>query len=169
MKSIAAMPHGIFSGPKALGFDPATGIITNECDTSIQNTNHLLSIMGGFEIMNEMIEMVDMPEWNAVWLDHAAKYKQKALDISRNHFRIPRLAAYASWLLHDKELARSAWNDLLRVNKKGEPTVFPFGSKRVDVPYTLQAIDEDEKMNTNDASTWSLDAIFMQEVCPFPY
>lgn len=169
MKSIVAMPHGIFSGPKALGFDPSTGIITNECDTSIQNTNHLLSIMGGFEIMNEMIEMVDMPEWNAVWLDHAAKYKQKALDISRNHFRIPRLAAYASWLLHDKELARSAWNDLLRVNKKGEPTVFPFGSKKVEVPYTLQAIDEDEKMNTNDASTWSLDAIFMQEVCPFPY
>ncbi|MCM1312685.1 MAG: DUF6250 domain-containing protein [Bacteroides sp.] len=169
MKSIAAMPHGIFSGPKALGFDPATGIITNECDTSIQNTNHLLSIMGGFELMNEMIEMTEIPEWNEVWLNHAAQYKQKALEISRNHFRIPRLAAYASWLLNDKELAHSAWNDLLRVNKKGEPTVFPFGSKKVEMPHTLYPIDEDERMNTNDASTWSLDAIFMQEVCPYPY
>lgn len=26
MNSIAAMPHGLFSGPKALGYDPATGV-----------------------------------------------------------------------------------------------------------------------------------------------
>lgn len=169
MRSIASMSHGIFSGPKALGFDPATGVITNECDSAIQNTNHLLPIMGGFEIMNEMMDMVEMPEWNAVWLDHAAQYKQKALDISHNHFRIPRLAAYASWLLNDKEQARFAWNDLLRVNKQGEPTVFPFGSRKIEVPQALQTIDEDEKMSTNDASTWSLDAIFMQEVCPFQF
>ncbi|MDE6653757.1 MAG: hypothetical protein K2K37_05150, partial [Muribaculaceae bacterium] len=30
MRSIAALPNGIFTGPKALGFDPATGVISYE-------------------------------------------------------------------------------------------------------------------------------------------
>ena len=37
-----------------------------------------MTIMGGFEVMNEMIRMVDYPEWNEAWLDLAARYKQKA-------------------------------------------------------------------------------------------
>ena len=31
MKSIAALPSRAFPGPLALGFDPASGIITSEC------------------------------------------------------------------------------------------------------------------------------------------
>lgn len=143
MKSIAALRHGIFSGPKALGFDPATGIITNECDSTIQNTNHLLPIMGGFEIVNELIPMTNLPEWNQTWLTFCRDYKQKALDISKNHFRIPRLQAYAGWLLGSDSLKQAAWRDILRFNS---PTA----------PVTA----------TNDAATWTLDAIFSLEVIP---
>ena len=46
MKSIAALPNRIFTGPKALGFDPATGIITSECDPKLESSNHLMTIMG---------------------------------------------------------------------------------------------------------------------------
>lgn len=141
MQSIAALRHGIFSGPKALGFDPATGIITNECDSTIQNTNHLLPIMGGFEIMNELIPMTNLPEWNQTWLSFCRDYKQKALDISKNHFRIPRLQAYAGWLLGSDALKQAAWRDILR---------FPSPT----APVTA----------TNDAATWTLDAIFSLEV-----
>ena len=63
MKSIAALPNRIFTGPKALGFDPATGIISSECDPKLESTNHLMSIMGGFEVMNEMLRMIELPEW----------------------------------------------------------------------------------------------------------
>jgi hypothetical protein len=146
MKSIAALRHGIFSGPKALGYDPATGIITNECDTAMQNTNHLLTIMGGFEVMNEMMEMIDLPEWNHTWLTHARDYKRKALEISNNRFLIPRLSAYAGWLLPSDEHINTAWSDLLRFERQGGTTA--------------------PVQSTNDAATWTLDAIFMQEVCP---
>ena len=36
MKSIAALPNRLFTGPKALGFDPSTGIITTECDPKLE-------------------------------------------------------------------------------------------------------------------------------------
>ena len=99
--------------------------------------------MGGFEIVNELIPMTNLPEWNQTWLTFCRDYKQKALDISKNHFRIPRLQAYAGWLLGSDSLKQAAWRDILRFNS---PTA----------PVTA----------TNDAATWTLDAIFMQEVCP---
>lgn len=99
MSSIASFPHGFFEGPKALGYDPATGIITNECDSTVQNTNHLMAIMGGFELVNEMEPMLPHPAFYKKWLDHHRQYKQKATEISHNHFLIPRLSAYAGWRL----------------------------------------------------------------------
>lgn len=140
MRSIAALPHGLFSGPKALGYDPATGVITWEGDTAVQNTNHLLTIMGGFEMMNEMMLSLSTPEWNKAWLSHAAEYKEKALKISNNHFRIPRLKAYAYWLTGNNAYWQAALKDL----KISDKIIY-----------------------TNDAATFSLDAIFMQEVMPF--
>ena len=80
----------------ALGYDPATGVISYEGDPNKQNTNHLMTIMGGFEIMNEMQEMIQVPEFNKVWLEHARDYKQKALEITHNRFRVCRLMAYAA-------------------------------------------------------------------------
>ena len=141
MKCIAAFRHGIFSGPKALGFYPDTGAITNECDTALQNTNHLLPIMGGFEVMNEMIPMMDCEPWNQTWLNFCRDYKEKARTISNNRFLIPRLHAYAGWLLGDKSLTDDAWNDLLRFKSPSDPILY-----------------------TNGAATWTLDAIFLQEV-----
>lgn len=137
MKSIAAMPHGLFSGPKALGYDPATGIVSWEGDSAVQNTNHLLTIMGGFEIMNEMIMSVSTPEWDKAWLEHATDYKEKALNISGNRFRIPRLQAYAYLFTGKKKYYDNAMKDL--------HLQFPI-------------------LYTNDAATFTLDAIFLQEV-----
>lgn len=141
MKSISEFQHGIFSGPLALGYYPDTGVITNEADPAVQHTNHLLPIMGGFEVMNEMIPMVNFPQWNKTWLDYCRDYKQKALELSNNHFRIPRLQAYAGWLLNDTRLKQAAWRDILRFKTPSDPVTA-----------------------TNDAATWTLDAIFILEV-----
>lgn len=142
MKSIASLPHRLFSGPKALGYDPVSGIITWEGDSALQNTNHLLSIMGGFEMMNEMLLSINCSEWNNAWLDHATHYKQKALEISKNKFLIPRLQAYSYWKTGNAVSYNNAWNDLLHN--------MPFSNR--------------ECIFTNDAATWTLDAIFMQEI-----
>ena len=96
MKSIAALKNGLFTGNMVLGYDLATGVISYEGDPNRQNTNHLMTIMGGFEIMNEMQEMIQVPEFNKVWLEHARDYKQKSLEItSYNRFRVCRLMAYS--------------------------------------------------------------------------
>jgi len=138
MKSIAALPHGFLTGPLALGYDPATGIITTEADTSLVVTNHLMTIMGGFELMNQMEHSFDQPDFFKAWLDHARLYHPR----SRNNFRIPRLKAYAAWKLNDNQLRNEAWSDLMR-----------------SVPLRNTAM-----VWTNDCATWTLDAIFLKEV-----
>lgn len=143
MNSIANFKHGFFQGPKALGFDPATGIITCECDSNFVNTNHLLSIMGGFELLNEVQESIDHPRFFAAWLDHNRQYKQKAMEVSHNAFLVPRLSAYAAWRLGYQQLKQQAWNDLFH---------------HVPTP-NLQKL-----FWTNDAATWVVDAIFLKEV-----
>jgi hypothetical protein len=140
MESINALPHGIFTGPKALGYDPATGRLSYEGDTALQNTNHLLPIMGGFEVMNELLPMLpEQRAWQETWLDFCRQYRDKATNISRNNFRIPRLPAYAYYLTHDPAQRAQAWKELMH---------------------------EDPGRSTNSVATWSLDAIYMLEVCP---
>lgn len=143
MSSIAALRHGIFSGPKALGYYPDSGRITNECDSTVMNTNHLITIMGGFELINELEMSIDHKPFFATWLDHAARYKQEAKRITKSKFLIPRLTAYAGWRLGNEQLKATAWDDLL--NHRPLDT-----SKKI--------------LSTNDCATWTLDAIFLKEV-----
>ncbi len=164
MKSIAALPNRIFTGPKALGFDPATGIITSECDPKLESTNHLMTIMGGFEIMNEMLCMINLPEWNSAWLDLAVRYKQKAWEISHNRFRISRLLGYAAYHTRNPQMAKEAWTDLFtRLEHTPAP---PFVITTLFPPVVPAPLDECKSISTNDAALWSLDAIYMQEVIP---
>jgi hypothetical protein len=164
MKSIAALPHQLFTGPLALGYDPATGVITTECDTSLLSTNHLMTIMGGFEMMNEMMRMIDVPEWNAAWLDHAARDKEMALKVRNNRFRISRLLAYAAYHQRDRKKADEAWSDMLRaLGREGDQR---YENRRLLPPEVPIPQDETQMISTNGVSTWSLDAIYMQEVCP---
>ena len=164
MKSISALPNRLFTGPKALGFDPETGIITTECDPKLESTNHLMTIMGGFEIANEMMRMIDIPEWKDAWLDHAARYKKKAWELSHSRFRISRLMAYAAYHLRDRQMAEEAWTDLFtRLEHTPAPS---FRITTILPPKVPAPLDECTSISTNDAALWSLDAIYMQEVIP---
>ncbi len=162
MKSIAALPHGIFTGPGVLGFDPATGVLSYEGDPGVQHTQHLTTIMGGFQIMNEMMEMIDLPEWNRTWLAFATEYKEKARAITHNSFPVTRLTAYAAAHTGNTKLAAEAWDELWRVWHNDKP----FEVRKVDVPEVPAPVDENPVVCTNDAATWSLAAIYMQEVIP---
>lgn len=138
MESIAALPDGIFTGNLAKGYDPATGRISFDGDPSVRSTNHLLSIMGGFEVMNELLVNIPCAAFRDCWLDFARRYKQMALDIRHNHFPVRRLEAYAAWHDRDPQRMAATWDALWK--------------------------HSDRTSNTNDASLWSLDAIYMQEV-----
>lgn len=165
MKSIAALPNGLFSGPKALGFDPATGIISSEGDPTLQNTNHLMTIMGGFELMNEMQEMIQLPEWHRIWLEHARLYKKKSREINGSVFRISRLQAYAAYYERQPAWGKEAWDDLLRSGRNLR--IRPFTTVRIHPPEVPASLDENPFVSTNDAAAWSLDAIYMLETVPY--
>lgn len=123
-----------------------------------------MTIMGGFEVMNEMIRMIDLPEWKDAWLDHAARYKQKAWELNHSRFRISRLMAYAAYHKRDTLMAKEAWEDLFtRLEHTSAP---PFRITKLLPPEVPAPLDECVSISTNDAALWSLDAIYMQEVIP---
>lgn len=145
MESISQLPMGMFSGPKALGYDPATGRLSWEGDAKQENVNHLLSLMGGTEFLSELLLIDEVPDaWRKTWLHYCSEYRDRAIRLKKNGYPIARLNAYAYWQTHQTEQLQSALTELHR----GEPTPTSF--------------------STNGISTWSLDAIYMLEVCPPP-
>ncbi len=160
MKSIAALPKGMFTGPGVLGYDPATGVLSYEGDTAITSTNHLQFIMGGFELMHEMLEMIPDKKFAACYLDHNARYHI----VTKNHFRISRLKGYAAAANHDKALANETWEGMWRYS--GSEQHYRFDPKPLLPPEVPQPLTESVETTTNDCALWSLDAIYLQEVIP---
>ena len=164
LESIAALEDGIFTGNLAKGYDPATGRITYDGDPSVKSTNHLMTIMGGFEIMNELLPMFRCPKFNDTWLDFARRYKQMAATIRKSNFPVRRLEAYAALSDRDAVRMKSVWdalwgqadNDLLLGDK----------SNLVLPPEVPAPINELSGVSTNNAALWSLDAIYILEVLP---
>jgi hypothetical protein len=138
LRSIAELPDGIFTGNLAKGYDPATGRITYDGDPKVRSTNHLMTIMGGFEVMNELLPLTHEEKFAHTWKDFARRYKQMSHDIRHSNFPVRRLEAYAAWQDRDPQRTATVWDALW---KHGDST-----------------------SNTNDAALWSLDAIYMQEV-----
>ena len=103
--------------------------------------------------MNEMQSMIHIPAFDKAWLEHARDYR------NYSNFRIGRLAAYAAWQLYDPKLASEAWDALWKRNREMK-------IDRILPPEVPSPLDECERISTNEAALWSLDAIFMQEVIP---
>ena len=162
MRSIASLPDGVFTGNLAKGYDPATGQLSYDGDPTLRSTNHLLSIMGGFEVMNELLPLTGETSFAATWLDLARRYKQMAQDIRHNNFPVRRLEAYAAWLDRDTDRMATTWKALW-----GQAD---HGLRMMDKPIHLTPpevpapIDELRGLSTNNAALWSLDAIYMLEV-----
>lgn len=155
MESISQLPQGMFSGPKALGYDPATGRITWEGDPAESNTNHLLTLMGGFEFMGELLLWDEVPDyWRKTWLQHCAEYRQRAIARKANGYAIGRLPAYAAWQSASGQPSASA---------DGEGTLTSRDEAQIEWQRGAQ---HPNAFSTNGISTWSLDAIYMLEVCP---
>ena len=164
LQSIASLEDGIFTGNLAKGYDPATGRITYDGDPSVRSTNHLMTIMGGFEVMNELMPLVQDKAFERTWLDFARRYKNMAAEIRRNHFPVRRLEAYAAWQDRDPKRIESTWQALWGVGDHGlQLADAPHAILPPEVPAPL---DELRGLSTNNAALWSLDAIYMLEVLP---
>ena len=172
MKSVSQMKNGLFHGNQALGYDPATGVISYDGPDGVTHANHLATIMGGFEVMNELLsdgcllpnnaqslnhQRSTLNNFRSTWLDYARRYKQMA----QNRFPVRRLQAYSAWQLRSPKLAAEAWADLWgRIEHEAAPQ---FRIDRITPPDVPAPIDEWHGLSTNDAALWSLDAIYMLE------
>ena len=98
MKSISALPHGIFTGPGVLGFDPATGVLSYERETRFAAHRTFDHHHGRFP----SDERADGNDRLAGMEPHVAppfarEYKEKARTITHNpFFSVTRLTAYAA-------------------------------------------------------------------------
>jgi len=164
MESIAELPDGIFTGNLAKGYDPATGRLSYDGDPNLRKTNHLLTIMGGFELMNELMFNVQCPMFNNCWADFARRYKQMAFEVQGSTFPVRRLEAYAAWLDRDATRAKNTWQALWG---QADNDLFLSDKARQLLPPEVPApLDELDGVSTNNAALWSLDAIYMLEVLP---
>ena len=164
MESIAELPDGIFTGNLAKGYDPATGCLSYDGDPSLRKTNHLVTIMGGFEVMNELFILMRNEEFSKTWADFARRYKQMAYDVQGSTFPVRRLEAYASWLDRDAARAKATWQALWG---QADNDLFLSDKARQLLPPEVPApLDELDGISTNNAALWSLDAIYMLEVLP---
>jgi hypothetical protein len=167
MDCLVNMPNRLFSGREVLGYDPATGKLTlPEAYADAVSSAHLATIMGGAEMMFELLTFLDHKKFADAWLEYCTYYSMPRNDSARavdkahlpsNSFVIPRLTAYAAMVKKDDKLAARAWSELL--GRRGLNPMY--ATRKVSVPAVLNDLEENGMMSTNDAAIWSISAIFL--------
>jgi len=160
LKAIAAAPHGWFTS--GWGYDPDTGVLYPAGDRI--GVSHLNAVFGAVEINAEMLQSLDVPEYERAWLQYCELYnaggdeQEKVLGTRLSGTGLPqahsRLTAYAAWKKHDAVLAARAWSEFARNFMKPNLEL-----KHLEGPAVLNPVDEAAWVSTNDAAQWGLAAM----------
>jgi len=166
MKTIAAMPHGFFTGRGA--FDPDTGLFTNVSGNDV-DVSHLLAVFGLVEICAELISLFKVPEFEKAWLEYCEYYnadpraRAQALGFNAKSDGLvtahSRLTAYAAWKKRDTALADRAWREFFSEDARWAPKRYSLHTDRITGPAVLMPIDEAAWVSTNDTAQWALAAM----------
>jgi hypothetical protein len=119
LQDIGAMPFGMFSGLEgAVGFDPATGALNFE-GRELSGSYHLSLFFGGDQVFYELLNLVDVPEFEQAFLDHCIAWTGTAQERIERYGRnfnpgsfaesYARLMAYAGERLGDDSYKERAW------------------------------------------------------------
>jgi hypothetical protein len=171
--SVEKMSFGIRSGRNlVMGFDPRTGRLY-ELDPN-PGTYNLATIMGGAEVVFELNELIDDPQWQKTWLQYL-RLQTAPKDVllrdnetgkegadgryAATNQSGPRLAGYVYYREHYPAFADVAIRELVR---RG---VGPLPTRHLQPPEVMTAFDEAPRMNTNYAAQAGLDAILTLELC----
>ncbi|WP_323666537.1 Tat pathway signal sequence domain protein [Pectobacterium punjabense] len=115
MQTLAAQPHGFFTGSAAI--DPETGRFLPAPEDQVE-ISHLSAVFGLTEICSELVEVLPDPAFTRAWLDYCRLYNDpvalsaavgktvKKLNLAQGHAR---LTAFAARQLNDRTLAQRAW------------------------------------------------------------
>lgn len=164
MASIAAQPHGFFTGG---GFmDLRTGAFRIDKEGGIA-VSHLSAVFGLAEVCSELIRCIPDAAFRQAWLDYCVLYNAPAagqekalgkalgpLNLGQGHAR---LLAYAARETRDPRLAQRAWAQFFE--GKAGLVERNFVRRRVEPPAVLRAVDEAPALSTNAVAQWGLGAI----------
>lgn len=164
MTTIAAQPHGFFTGTGILHPDTGKFDITTSKAFSV---SHLNAVFGLTEIVEELLLLLDVPAFANAWLQYCRLYnapaeeQEKELGQSFNKLNLgqghARLTAYAAYVTKDAKLAARAWKEFY----SGKAGIVPghIQVQPVKGPWVLNPVEEDVKVSTNAVAQWGLAAI----------
>jgi hypothetical protein len=165
MKTIAAQPKGFFTGGERMNL--VTGTFDISKDPAL-NVSHLSAAFGLPEVCAELIELLDVPEFERAWLLYCELYngtdaEQKAalgesfgsINLQQGHAR---LTAYAANRKKDAALAARAWKELTE-GRSGYGARQQFTANHIAAPAVLNPVDEAPGVSTNATAQWGLAAI----------
>jgi hypothetical protein len=165
MKTIAAQPKGFFTGGERMNLKTGAFDISKDAHLDV---SHLSAAFGLPEVCAELIELIDVPEFERAWLLYCELYNgsdelQKAalgesfgsINLQQGHAR---LTAYAARRKHDAALAARAWAELTE-GRSGYGAQQQFASNRIEAPAVLNPVDEAPGISTNATAQWGLAAI----------
>lgn len=177
LESLTKLPDNLFTGPNGLSYDPATGKLWYDGKKGLTNKNHLATIMGGYELMTELFDVIDYKPFRKTFTQYCKFYSMTGEDSERTkgtenwgdiNFRNPRLTAFAAHELNDDKIAKRAWNEFmggwssLSNEKRGMRNIY--GSKLIGGSEVLNPVHENPNVGTNGTAQWALNAIFMLEL-----
>ncbi|WP_277963120.1 exo-rhamnogalacturonan lyase family protein [Pseudomonas sp. RIT-To-2] len=179
MDSIAAQPHGFFTGVGEMELDSGRFDI----DTSGKLTvSHLSAVFGLAEICSELLQVLPSARFESAWLDYCRLYNAPAeqvrhalgkplgnLNLAQGHAR---LTAFAGWRLNDRSLQRRAWQEFAagsggipRPNRELHQVLVPAYVRDLSEPGPVSVIDEragtsaGANLSTNAVAQWGLTAM----------
>lgn len=168
LNSLCALPNNLYSGPLGLGYDPSTGKFNLSGDQERTHRNHLATLMGGFEFIDEMFNHLDIPEFKKTYTEYAKYYNMPQDDPQREAdkkdwgdtpFRIPRLTAFAAQNLNDSLLMKRAWREFIN-ERRGNSARDIYKTELIEGPEFIRPIHEAKRISTNSTAQWGLNAIY---------
>lgn len=163
MRTLAQQPHGFFTGGAEM--ELSTGKFAMAPADKL-SASHLSAVFGLAEICTELVDAVNMPEFEKAWLQYCELYnatpeEQVAalgksigrLNLEQGHAR---LTAFAAARKKDRNLAARAWKEFfagmggIRNPSKNFRTVTP--------PEVLNPVEEAD-VSTNAVAQWGLSAM----------
>lgn len=164
MITIAAQPHGFFTGHGILHLDTGKFDITTNQEFSV---SHLNAVFGLTEIIEELLLLVNVPAFEKAWLQYCRLYNAKPeeqqqelgqsftkLNLGQGHSR---LTAYAAYKTKDPKLAARAWAEFYGGKAGIKPGLIKI--KKITGAAVLNPVEEDADVSTNAVAQWGLAAI----------
>lgn len=175
LESLTKLPDNLFTGPNGLSYDPATGNMWYDGKPGLTNKAHLPTIMGGYEILMEMFDMIDYKPFRKTFTEYCRHYSMPGNSAQRTektrkwgdiNFRTPRLTAFAARELNDDSLAARAWREFLAGRRWASTNNRPeiYSAKLISGAEVTRPVHENPFVSTNSTAQWGLNAIIMLEL-----